>query len=172
MELHFTVRSDTVPTVNVVLRQTLSEDRSHTTPEEGVGDEEHPYLPQFPLPDIRATPYTLPSGFQWTTCNLTDDGTCDEIRSLFTVMTDSPFNLHNDSKEYLWWSLCPPGYFHDWHIGVVRKDPCRKLVAFVAAVPARIRIRNVVFPMLSCVTYMCMFLKKKQYPSCLIQRNT
>lgn len=35
----------------------------------------------------------------------------------------------------------PPGYHKDWHVGV-RVSSTKKLVAFISAVPIRVRVRD------------------------------
>ena len=43
------------------------------------------------------------------------------------------------SQEFLQWALQPPGWESDWHCGV-RVGKSKKLVCFISAVPATIRI--------------------------------
>ena len=45
------------------------------------------------------------------------------------------------SKDFLCWALQPPGWKQQWHCGV-RVNGNRKLVGFISAVPACIRIRD------------------------------
>ena len=45
------------------------------------------------------------------------------------------------SKAFLSWALQPPGWKKAWHCGV-RVCSNRKLVGFISAVPAQIRIKE------------------------------
>ena len=43
------------------------------------------------------------------------------------------------SPEFLQWALKPPGFNKDWHLGV-RVTKSRKLVGFISAIPAHVKI--------------------------------
>lgn len=45
------------------------------------------------------------------------------------------------SCEFLRWALQPPGWLKTWYCGV-RVEGNKKLVGFISAVPAKIRIRD------------------------------
>jgi hypothetical protein len=45
------------------------------------------------------------------------------------------------SREFLRWALLVPGHLKEWHTGV-RVTKSRKLVAFISAVPASIRVNT------------------------------
>ena len=43
------------------------------------------------------------------------------------------------SPDFLKWALQPPGWLQDWHVGV-RVVKSKKLVGFISAIPANVRI--------------------------------
>jgi glycylpeptide N-tetradecanoyltransferase len=63
---------------------------------------------------------------------------------------DASFRF-NYSAEFLKWALMPPGWHPDWHVGVrvaskkgdSDKDKQKgRLVAFISAVPVKLRVRE------------------------------
>ena len=56
----------------------------------------------------------------------------------------------NCSPEFIGWALQPPGWIKEWHCGV-RVAKSNKLVGFISAVPAHVRIytksKHMVSPM-------------------------
>ena len=45
------------------------------------------------------------------------------------------------SPEFLRWALLPPEFLQEWHVGV-RAKKSKKMVGFISAVPANIKIYN------------------------------
>ena len=95
-----------------------------------------------PKERLRQEPYTLPSGFNWDTLNLDDPIVLKELYVLLNenyVEDDDNMFRFDYSPEFLRWALMPPGYLKVWHTGV-RITKSSKLVGFISAVPAKIRI--------------------------------
>ena len=95
-----------------------------------------------PKERLRQEPYTLPSGFNWDTLNLDDPIVLKELYVLLNenyVEDDDNMFRFDYSPEFLRWALMPPGYLKVWHTGV-RISKSSKLVGFISAVPAKIRI--------------------------------
>lgn len=125
--------------------------------------------------DVRAEPYNLPSNYEWSTCDITNDVTMKEIYTLLTnnyVEDDDNMFRFDYSVEFLRWALMPPGYFPDWHIGV-RAKGSKKLVAFITGVPAKIRARDTVVLMAE-INFLCVHkkLRSKRLAPVLIKEVT
>ncbi|CAK6971029.1 glycylpeptide N-tetradecanoyltransferase 2-like [Scomber scombrus] len=91
---------------------------------------------------VRKEPYSLPQGFSWDTLDLTSPTVLQELCTLLNnnYMEDDDNTIRFDfSVEYLQWVLQPPNWLAEWHCGV-RVDTNKKLVGFIAAVPADVRI--------------------------------
>ena len=63
----------------------------------------------------------------------------------------------NYSKEFLRWALQPPGFLKDWHVGI-RVRASGKLVAFISAVPAQMKLKAATVPMVD-INYLCVHKK-------------
>lgn len=90
--------------------------------------------------EVRQTPYNLPEGYVWSTCDLNEDSIAHEIYQLLTnnyVEDDDAMFRFKYSKEFLQWALHPPGYHREWHVGV-RVAATGKLVGFITGVPATV----------------------------------
>ncbi|XP_061665833.1 glycylpeptide N-tetradecanoyltransferase 1-like [Syngnathoides biaculeatus] len=90
----------------------------------------------------REEPYSLPPGFSWDTLDLSRPPVLQELcRLLNGNYTEDDDNTvtYDFSVEYLQWVLQPPNWLAQWHCGV-RVDSNRKLVGFIAAVPADVQI--------------------------------
>ncbi|XP_029977678.1 glycylpeptide N-tetradecanoyltransferase 1-like [Sphaeramia orbicularis] len=91
---------------------------------------------------VRKEHYSLPQGFSWDTLDLTNPTVLGELCALLNenYMEEDDNTIRFDfSLEYLQWALQPPNWLAQWHCGV-RVDTNQKLVGFIAAVPANIRI--------------------------------
>ncbi|EPS60050.1 hypothetical protein M569_14753, partial [Genlisea aurea] len=117
---------------------------------------EGPIEPQIPVSELRQEPYDLPPPFEWTTCDI--DAGEEDWTDLHGLLTDHFMESENSrydfSKEYLLWALHPPGFHRSWLLGV-RAKASKKLVAFIAAVPVRIRIRSEVVPTAK-ISFLCL----------------
>ncbi|KAK1049086.1 glycylpeptide N-tetradecanoyltransferase [Friedmanniomyces endolithicus] len=100
---------------------------------------------------IKPDPEPLLDGFEWCLVDLDNPSELQELYDLlyshYVEDTDGSFRF-NYSAKFLAWALKPPGYKRDWHIGVRTKataesgDKPGKLVAFIAGVPATIKVRD------------------------------
>ncbi|XP_063565978.1 glycylpeptide N-tetradecanoyltransferase 2 isoform X6 [Gorilla gorilla gorilla] len=92
--------------------------------------------------NIRQEPYSLPQGFMWDTLDLSDTEVLKELYTLLNenyVEDDDNMFRFDYSPEFLLWALRPPGWLLQWHCGV-RVSSNKKLVGFISAIPANIRI--------------------------------
>ena len=92
--------------------------------------------------EVRQEPFSLPAGFQWDTLHLDDPLVLKELYVLLNenyVEDDDNMFRFDYSPEFLAWALKPPGFLKEWHCGV-RVSKSNKLVGFISAVPAHIRI--------------------------------
>ncbi|KAL3102995.1 hypothetical protein niasHT_026443 [Heterodera trifolii] len=91
---------------------------------------------------IKKEPYSLVEKFIWSDIDLNADQQLDELYILLTenyVEDDANMFRFDYGKNFLKWALMPHGWQQQWHCGV-RAVTSGKLVAFIAAVPATIRI--------------------------------
>ncbi|KAK9093831.1 hypothetical protein Scep_025300 [Stephania cephalantha] len=128
-----------------------------------------------PLDEVKQEPYNLPALYEWVTCDIDSEETCNEVYSLLMnnyVEDDENMFRFNYSKEFLRWALRPPGYFKSWHIGV-RVKASKKLVAFITGVPAKIRVRDEVVSMAE-INFLCVHkkLRSKRLAPVLIKEVT
>lgn len=114
--------------------------------------------------EIRQEPFSLPSNFMWDEICFEDDAQVSEDFVLFKDTTcvccslqraelykllyenyveddDNMFRF-DYSESFLQWALQPPGWRPSWFAGV-RVVTSKKLVGFISAVPALIRIKGV-----------------------------
>ncbi|KAH8040235.1 hypothetical protein HPB51_009783 [Rhipicephalus microplus] len=97
-----------------------------------------------PIEEIRDQPYSLPSDFTWDTLDINNPTILKELYQLLNenyVEDDDNMFRFDYAPEFLKWALQPPGWTADWHCGV-RVVKSNKLVGFISAVPATIRIYN------------------------------
>ena len=91
---------------------------------------------------IRGDPYSLPDGFRWDTLDLNEPLVLKELYTLLNenyVEDDDNMFRFDYSPDFLKWALQPPGWLLDWHVGV-RVVKSKKLVGFISAIPANVRI--------------------------------
>ena len=136
---------------------------------------EGPIEPPTPLSEVKQEPYNLPTQYEWTTCDMESEETCNEVYNLLKnnyVEDDENMFRFNYSQEFLRWALCPPGYYPSWHIGV-RAKASQKLVAFITGVPARIRVRDEVVKMVE-INFLCVHkkLRSKRLAPVMIKEVT
>ncbi|RWS25182.1 glycylpeptide N-tetradecanoyltransferase 2-like protein [Leptotrombidium deliense] len=94
--------------------------------------------------EVRKEPYTLPEGFEWNTLDIDDPVVLKELYQLLNenyVEDDDNMFRFDYSPEFLQWALKPPHWKQEWHCGV-RVSKSNKLVGFISAVPATIRIKE------------------------------
>ena len=113
--------------------------------------------------DIRQEPLSLPQNFEWTVCDVNDDSELKEIYELLSahyVEDDDAMFRFDYSPEFLRWALQPPGYRREWHCGV-RVSSNKKLVAFISAVPATLRVRSAELHLVE-INFLCVHKKLRQ----------
>ncbi|XP_069504503.1 glycylpeptide N-tetradecanoyltransferase 2 isoform X4 [Ambystoma mexicanum] len=94
--------------------------------------------------NVRQEPYSLPQGFMWDTLDLSNAEVLKELYTLLNenyVEDDDNMFRFDYSPEFLQWALRPPGWLPQWHCGV-RVTSNKKLVGFISAIPASIRIHE------------------------------
>jgi len=128
-----------------------------------------------PLDDLRKEPFSLPSGFHWDTLKINDPIVLKELYVLLNenyVEDDDNLFRFDYSPEFLRWALQPPGYLEEWHTGV-RITKSNKLVGFISAVPANIRVYDVQKKMVE-INFLCVHkkLRSKRLAPVLIREIT
>jgi len=134
-----------------------------------------PINPDPPIDKIRGEAYSLPSGFKWDTLNLDDPLVLKEVYVLLNenyVEDDDNMFRFDYSPEFINWALQPPGWCKDWHCGV-RASKSNKLVGFISAVPAHIRILEKSKKMVE-INFLCVHkkLRSKRLAPVLIREIT
>ncbi|XP_003742391.1 glycylpeptide N-tetradecanoyltransferase 2 [Galendromus occidentalis] len=124
---------------------------------------------------IRKEPYTLPAAFKWDDVDLNNDDQLKELYQLLNenyVEDDDNMFRFDYAPEFLKWALMPPGWLPSWHVGV-RVEKSNKLVGFISAVPAHIRIQDKTVKM-SEVNFLCVHkkLRAKRVAPVLIREIT
>ncbi|KAL3903021.1 MAG: hypothetical protein SGILL_010608, partial [Bacillariaceae sp.] len=105
---------------------------------------EGPIVPNKETEEIRAEPYNMPPGFEWSTVDIIDPEQRQELYTLLAnnyVEDDDALFRFDYSKEFLEWALTPPGYTNDLLLGV-KGTSNNKLVAFISAIPANIKVQS------------------------------
>uniref|UniRef100_A0A8C6R8Y4 Glycylpeptide N-tetradecanoyltransferase n=1 Tax=Nannospalax galili TaxID=1026970 RepID=A0A8C6R8Y4_NANGA len=124
---------------------------------------------------IRQEPYSLPQGFMWDTLDLSNAEVLKELYTLLNenyVEDDDNMFRFDYSPEFLLWALRPPGWLLQWHCGV-RVSSNKKLVGFISAIPANIRIYDSVKRMVE-INFLCVHkkLRSKRVAPVLIREIT
>ncbi|XP_032205380.1 glycylpeptide N-tetradecanoyltransferase 2 isoform X4 [Mustela erminea] len=125
--------------------------------------------------NVRQEPYSLPQGFMWDTLDL---GNADVLKELYTLLNENYVEDEESvfrfdySPEFLLWALRPPGWLLQWHCGV-RVSSNKKLVGFISAIPANIRIYDSVKKMVE-INFLCVHkkLRSKRVAPVLIREIT
>jgi len=131
--------------------------------------------PDPPLDQVRSEPYSLPTGFQWDTLNLDDPLVLKEVYVLLNenyVEDDDNMFRFDYSPEFINWALQPPGWQKEWHTGV-RASKSNKLVGFISAVPAHIKMYEKEKAMVE-INFLCVHkkLRSKRLAPVLIREIT
>jgi len=134
-----------------------------------------PIEPNKPKEELRQTPYNMPPGFEWTDLNIMEEADRMAVYQLLRdnyVEDDSAMFRFDYSPEFLIWALTPPGFSQDFHLGV-RSAKSKKLMGFISAVPAHIRVYGKVVPMVE-INYLCVHkkLRSKRLAPVLIKEIT
>ncbi|RFU78734.1 glycylpeptide n-tetradecanoyltransferase [Trichoderma arundinaceum] len=125
--------------------------------------------------EVSKEPAPLVAGFEWVTMDLTND---DEIKEVYELLNghyvedDEAMFRFNYGPGILKWAMMPPGWAKHYHVGV-RASQSRKLVAFISAIPVRVRVRNNVITC-SEVNFLCVHkkLRGKRLAPVLIKEIT
>ncbi|XP_048468793.1 glycylpeptide N-tetradecanoyltransferase 2 isoform X2 [Rhincodon typus] len=125
--------------------------------------------------NIRQEPYSLPQGFMWDTLDM---GSSEELKELYTLLNENYVEDDDNmfrfdySPQFLQWALRPPGWLPQWHCGV-RVSSNRKLVGFISAIPANIRIYETEKKMVE-INFLCVHkkLRSKRVAPVLIREIT
>lgn len=127
--------------------------------------------------DIPAEPLPLLSEFEWSTIDVDSKSELDEVYELlyqhYVEDQDATFRFKY-SHEFFRWALKPPGWKKDWHVGV-RVRSSKKLVAFIAAVPANLKLQITGNEIPSVeINFLCIHkkLRSKRLAPVLIQEIT
>ncbi|ODA79476.1 hypothetical protein RJ55_05069 [Drechmeria coniospora] len=127
------------------------------------------------IEEVDKEPQPLVAGFDWVTVDLTSDEEMKEVYELLNghyVEDDEAMFRFNYSPEILRWAMMAPGWHRRYHVGV-RATQSRKLVAFISAIPCRLRVREK-FIMCSEVNFLCIHkkLRGKRLAPVLIKEIT
>lgn len=131
--------------------------------------------PPKPPSELPQEPAQLPKDFEWSTVDVTDEAQLRELYELlcghYVEDDDASFRFQY-SAEFLRWALMPPGYHKEWHVAV-RVASTKRLVAFIAAVPITLRVRDNIINA-SEVNYLCVHkkLRSKRLTPVLIKEVT
>ncbi|KAK6621683.1 Glycylpeptide N-tetradecanoyltransferase 2 [Polyplax serrata] len=125
--------------------------------------------------EIRTEPYTLPDQFLWDTLNLEDPLVLKELYTLLNenyVEDDDSMFRFDYQPQFLKWALQPPGWKKEWHVGV-RVEKNDRLVGFISAIPAELRIYNHTQKMVE-INFLCVHkkLRSKRVAPVLIREIT
>jgi glycylpeptide N-tetradecanoyltransferase len=134
---------------------------------EAIGEEKNEWIeaPKDPVKDIRQTPLNLPAGFEWVETNVLDDAIIKEVYDLLNqnyVEDDDNMFRFDYSMQFLRWALTSPGFRPAWHIGVRATSGAKKLLAFITAIPVKIRVFDKVLQMAE-VNFLCVHKKLRAH---------
>jgi glycylpeptide N-tetradecanoyltransferase len=137
---------------------------------------EGPIVPNKKPEEIRSEPYNMPAGFEWSTLDIMDSEQREELYNLLAnnyVEDDDALFRFDYSKEFLEWALTPPGYSNDLLLGV-RATASSKLVAFISAVPANVKVQSTSRLDVMEINFLCVHkkLRSKRLAPVLIKEIT
>ncbi|KAL7069987.1 hypothetical protein ACQ4LE_010792 [Meloidogyne hapla] len=123
---------------------------------------------------IRKEPYSLPEPFSWSEVDLLSNDQLDELYTLLNenyVEDDENMFRFDYGRNFLKWALTPSGWRGYWHCGV--RAAGSKLLAFIAAIPALIRIYDKTVQMVE-INFLCVHkkLRSKRLAPVLIREIT
>ncbi|XP_011495027.1 PREDICTED: glycylpeptide N-tetradecanoyltransferase 2 [Ceratosolen solmsi marchali] len=124
---------------------------------------------------VRADPYSLPAGFHWDTLNVDDPLVLAELYTLLSenyVEDDDAMFRFDYPPDFLKWALQPPGGCNEWHCAV-RVTKSNRLVCFISAIPAAVRVYDKVQKMVE-INFLCVHkkLRSKRVAPVLIHEIT
>lgn len=124
---------------------------------------------------VRKRPLALPDGFEWVELNLEDEADMPQLYTLLhdNYVEDDDNMFRFDYKpEFLLWSMTPPGYKKDWHIGV-RVTSSKRLVAFISGIPVTVSLNGTELRVAE-INFLCVHkqLRSKRLAPVLIKEVT
>lgn len=128
-----------------------------------------------PISEIKQDPYPLPAAFEWTDTDIDNDEILKQVYTLLNenyVEDDDNMFRFDYSQEFLRWALKPPGFRREWHLGV-RVKANKKLVGYITAVPAHLRVEGKIIPLVE-INFLCVHknLRDKRLAPVLIKEIT
>jgi glycylpeptide N-tetradecanoyltransferase len=137
---------------------------------------EGPIIPNKPTEEIRAEPYNMPTGFEWTNVDINVPEQRDELYTLLAnnyVEDDDCLFRFDYSNAFLKWALTPPGYTVNFLLGV-RASKTQKLVAFISAIPANVQVQSTSALPVVEINFLCVHkkLRAKRLAPVLIKEIT
>lgn len=131
--------------------------------------------PDKDISEIRKEPYTLPDGFKWDTLDLNNSIELNELYTLLNenyVEDDDAMFRFDYQPTFLKWSLQPPGWRKDWHVGV-RVVKSGRLVGFISAIPSQLRCYDKILKIVE-INFLCVHkkLRSKRVAPVLIREIT
>lgn len=137
---------------------------------------EGPIVPNKPKEELRAEPYNMPPGFEWSTVDVMEPEQRQELYALLAhnyVEDDDALFRFDYSKEFLEWALTPPGYTTELLLGV-RASASKKLVAFISAIPANVKVQSTARLDVVEINFLCVHkkLRSKRLAPVLIKEIT
>lgn len=127
------------------------------------------------IDEIKKDPYTLPASFEWTDTDVNDDEILRQVYTLLNenyVEDDDNMFRFDYSQDFLRWALKPPGFRPEWHLGV-RVQKNKKLVGFITAIPAMLKVEDKVISLVE-INFLCVHksLRDKRLAPVLIKEIT
>ena len=124
---------------------------------------------------VPADPKPLDDRFEWVTVDLEDAEQIKEVYELLSghyVEDDHASFRLTYSASLLNWALKSPGWRKEWFVGV-RAVQSKRLVAFISAIPATLRVRSQTLK-ISEVNFLCVHrkLRSKRLAPVLIEEIT
>lgn len=141
---------------------------------QSLGDDGEPFEVKH-VQDVQKEPYPLIDSFEWSQIDVNNDDQLEEVYRLlnenYVEDTGSMFRF-DYSRDFLRWALLPPGWHPSWHVGV-RVKTSKKLVAFIAAIPATVQVRTSAVRMVE-INFLCVHkkLRAKRLAPVLIREIT
>lgn len=134
-----------------------------------------PLIPNKPTSELRQEPYNMPNGFIWSDLDISKPDELNQVYDLLArnyVEDDDCMFRFDYSTDFLNWALTPPHYKSAFHLGV-RSSKTQKLVAFISAIPAKIRSYEKEIPTVE-INFLCVHkkLRSKRLAPVLIKEIT
>ncbi|KAG8138923.1 putative Glycylpeptide N-tetradecanoyltransferase protein, partial [Naja naja] len=119
--------------------------------------------------NIRIEPYSLPQGFTWDTLDLSNT---EILKELYMLLNENYVEDDDNMFRFDYSRISFCGWLPQWHCGV-RVSSNRKLVGFISAIPAHIRIYDSDKKMVE-INFLCVHkkLRSKRVAPVLIREIT